>query len=194
MISGLGGTTKRLIPIVLGACLAACSEPVPQLTPPSAQPSTAPLLKADGLEEGTIEAFGLKLPARSTVKRSTHTTMVVEVPANTQRTLDYLTARLAKHEVETDPHKTVLEGVELAQAPGKKFRIVVKSTSMTTEVTVRREPDPQPASSAISIDEAFANDPRATPEAIASIKAAHPNAIPLRVVNTAAPELTPPAP
>ena len=118
MISGLGGTTKRLIPIVLGACLAACSEPVPQLTPPSAQPSTAPLLKADGLEEGTIEAFGLKLPARSTVKRSTHTTMVVEVPANTQRTLDYLTARLAKHEVETDPHKTVLEGVELAQAPG----------------------------------------------------------------------------
>ena len=177
--------------IVLGACLAACSEPVPQLAPPSAPPSSAPLPKADGLEEGTIEAFGLKLPARSTVKRSTPSTMVVEVPANTERTLDYLKARLAKHEEQTDPRKTVLEGVELAQAPGAKFRIVVKQTSMTTEVTIRREPDAQAASSGLTIEEATAGDPRATPEAISSFKAAHPDAIPLRISTSDSPRIPP---
>ncbi len=159
--------------------LFACSETVPQLAPASAQPSTQLQLKADGLEEGTLDAFGLKMPARTAVKRATPSTMVMEVPANSQRTLEYIKARLLNPEGEAAPRKTVFEEVEFAAVPGKKFRVVVKPTSMTTEVTIRREPETQPAGSALSLDESLANDPRATPEAVASFKAANPDAVPV---------------
>jgi hypothetical protein len=162
----------------LGVSLLACSEPVPQLAPASAQPSSAPVLRPDGLEEGTLDAFGLKMPARTAVKRATPSTMVMEVPANSQRTLEYIRARLLNPDGQADQKKTVFEEVEFAAAPGKKFRVVVKPTSMTTEVTIRREPEAQPAGSAPSVDESLANDPRATPEAVASFKAANPDAVP----------------
>jgi hypothetical protein len=168
-----------LIVTSLGVGLLACSEPVPQLAPTSAPASAQPQLKADGLEEGTLDAFGLKMPARTAVKRATPSTLVMEVPANSQRTLEYIKARLLNPEGQADPRKTVFEEIEFAAVPGKKFRVVIKPTSMTTEVTVRREPDTQTVGTAVTLDESLANDPRATPEAIASFKAANPDAIPV---------------
>ncbi len=166
----------QLIVTAFGVSLLACSESVPQLAPASAPGSVGVQLNADGLEEGPLDAFGLKLPARSTVKRSTPSTVVVEVPANSKRTLEYLKARLTSPGGESDAKKTVFEQAEFTAAPGKKFRVVVKPTSMTTEVTVRREPEPQPAATAVSIDEA-SKDPRLSPDVIASVKAADPKAM-----------------
>lgn len=133
-----------------------CSDPVPQLPPPipSARPSSAnPVAQADELEEGTVEAFGVKMPARSALLESTPFTQIVDVPADVPRTLKYLKARFSKFSENPSAGMIILTGVQTAANPQRTLRIVVKATTMTTQVTLRVEPGPVP-SGAVAADSA----------------------------------------
>jgi hypothetical protein len=112
------------------AWLLGCSDPAQEPPRPTA-PRSAAQVAPDALQEGRIEAFGLRLPEGSAIKRRTPSTITVEVPAELEKTVAYVRERTAG----TERRKGKRVFIEDAgSAP--KLRVVLRATTMTTEVSV----------------------------------------------------------
>ncbi len=111
-----------------------CSDPPPEQPAPTA-PRSATQLAPDALMEGRIDAFGLRLPEGSAVKRRTPGTLTVEVPASLDKTLDYVRAR-TKGTEQRKGKRVFIENATMLEGSSTKLRIVLRASSVATEVTV----------------------------------------------------------
>jgi hypothetical protein len=112
-----------------------CSDPAPLPPAPTAPRSTL-LVDPDALAEGPLEAFGLRFPEGSAIKRETPSTMSVEVPAPLEKTLDYLRERTLG--TERTEGSRVFVDAGTVRASSARVRIVVRATSTSTEVTIKK--------------------------------------------------------
>jgi hypothetical protein len=114
--------------------LVGCSDPAPE-PPPAPAPRSAAQLAPDALLEGRIEAFGLRLPAGSILKRRTPTTLTAEVPARLEATLDYVRVRTKATERKKGK-RVFFDDATLVDGPSTKVRIVLRESTVATELTV----------------------------------------------------------
>ena len=120
----------------------ACSERVPELPQPS-KATTPPSVAPDDLTEGRMVAFGLRLPLGASVKRKTPSSSSFEVPASYWATTKYVEGRLALDGSEKAPRKASFTGK--ASEDGPRIQVVVRATSLITELIVRVDPLPESA-------------------------------------------------
>jgi len=120
----------------------ACSERVPELPQPS-KTTTPPSVSPDDLTEGRMVAFGLRLPLGASVKRKTPSSSSFEVPASYWATTKYVEGRLALDGSEKAPRKASFTGK--ASEDGPRIQVVVRATSLITELIVRVDPLPESA-------------------------------------------------
>ena len=125
-----GGRTLALLLLVVGT---GCKDPVPDL-PPASSPAKTRAALAEELPEGKLEAFGIQLPARSSVKTRTPSSMTVDVPTDVDMTVSYLKERLATFTTEKRKGQVVFLDAVPKSAPDRRLRITLKGTSLTTEV------------------------------------------------------------
>ncbi len=122
----------------------ACGEPVPGLPlAPSASSTRAAL--TDDLLEGSVNAYGIPMPAQSSVKRQTRNSMTVDVPTDLKTTEAYLSARLAGYSTERRKGQVTFLDASPAADGTRRLEITLRATSLTTEVTfVARAPAGRP--------------------------------------------------
>lgn len=119
-----------------------CGDEAPEPPPPPPPPPRA-ALAPDSLLEGNIDAFGLKMPAGTTRRRSAPGSMTFSVAAPFERVTEYLEARLGRPTVERKESKVTFSGGHLLGVEPKTFVYVsVKRASFASEVLVRLEDDP----------------------------------------------------
>jgi hypothetical protein len=144
--------------VALGVLVLGCSDRPAEPAPPSA--STPRIVVSPGaLAEGRIEAFGLQLPASSSLKKRSPSSVSVEVASSFDETLAYLRERVEIGAERRVKKRLFLEDVALRGRPeGPRLRIALRALSSTTEVVVSveasptdepLEDDPTPATSAI---------------------------------------------
>ena len=123
--------------------LLACSDPVPAL-PGASSSSARVMVSPDDLTEGPVKAFGLAMPLGASPQRKTPTTQSFEVPANTEKTVTFLSSRLTVDRVQTTSDKTTFEGARPKASPSNRVSVVVKPLSVNSEVIVRLQPERTP--------------------------------------------------
>jgi hypothetical protein len=132
--------------LVLTVFLPACRDEPPRPIAPaavSAAPAPPDQLRPGELAEGTIEAFGLKLPRVMKVdtRFPDATFASAEVPA--KNVVDYVRERVIADRVATEPTKTVFEGATTKVNPTHKLRIeVITHNASHTRLVVRDETRP----------------------------------------------------
>ena len=134
---------RPLRSLLLTLGMLACSDPVPALPGPSSG-SARVAVSADDLTEGPVKAFGLAMPLGATPRRKTPTTQSFEVPANTEKTVAFLSSRLTIDRLQTSPDKTTFEGARPKASPSNRVSVVVKPLSVNSEVIVRLHPERTP--------------------------------------------------
>jgi hypothetical protein len=125
--------------VVLALCVIGCADPPPEPPRPSASaPRT--LLSPDALPEGPIDAFGLSLPAGSTLKRKTPSSITVAVHASLDETLAYVRDRATVGSERRVKKRLFLDDVALKTKPdGPRLRIALRALSSNTELVVSVE-------------------------------------------------------
>jgi hypothetical protein len=125
----------------LGHCRDVPSEPGRAPTPPRARATLA----AGSLDEGSIEAFGLKMPAGTTVRRRTPGSVSFSVPAPFEKVTDFMRTKLLEAKVDHRAKKVTFTNARVAGVePATRVYVSVKRASLTSDVLVRLEPGPQP--------------------------------------------------
>jgi hypothetical protein len=144
-----GTTSARLLEVARAALLVGASaaflhcrdvprEPAPSATTPRARA----VLDPGSLEEGRIDAFGLKMPAGTTVRRRTPSSVTFSVPAPFERVTDFVRAKLRDATVDQQAKKVTFTGAYLVGVqPATRVYVSVKRASLTSEVLVRLEPE-----------------------------------------------------
>jgi hypothetical protein len=122
------------------ALFPACSEPVPELPQPTKVATTSTVSPND-LAEGRLVAFGLRLPAGASVKRKTPSSSSFEIPAEYWATVKYVEGRLTLDSREKAARKASFTGTTAKESP--RIHVVVRATSLATELTVRVDPLPE---------------------------------------------------
>ena len=134
--------TLLLMAILLPACR---EKPKQEAAPaPSVAPPAAPdQLRPGELAEGTLDAFGLKLPRIMTVETRFPDAVFATGEAAHKDLVGYVRERVVAENVNTLPTKTVFENVTLKNAPSKKLRIeVIATTAGRAKLVVRDETRP----------------------------------------------------
>lgn len=131
-------TLPSLLAAVALAAAAGCGDTAPE---PPAGASVAPkrpdAVDPSGLLEGPLDAFGLRLPLRSTIARRTADTVVVEVPFAFEPVSNYLRARLQTDQVDIGPKQTIFNEARLVNGESKRtFHVILVRTAQTARLTV----------------------------------------------------------
>lgn len=132
--------------LLLVALLPACRDKPKEAPPPA--PSVAPppppdQLRPGELAEGTIDAFGLKIPRIMRVDTRFPDALFSSGEAPHKDVVGYVRERVVAEKVETLPTKTVFEGVTLKSSPGKKLRIeVIAASAQKSKLIIRDETRP----------------------------------------------------
>lgn len=132
--------------LLMAMLLPACREkPKQEAAPaPSVAPPPAPdQLRPGELAEGTLDAFGLKLPRIMTVETRFPDAVFATGEAAHKDLVGYVRERVVAENVNTLPTKTVFENVTLKNSPSKKLRIeVIATTAGRAKLVVRDETRP----------------------------------------------------
>jgi hypothetical protein len=101
------------------------------------------VISPDAIPEGTIDAFGLALPARSSLKKRSPISVSVEVPASLDATVSYLRERVVIGEERRVKKRLFLEDVALRARPdAPRLRIALRALTASTEVVVSIDASP----------------------------------------------------
>jgi len=143
--------------LLIAAFLPACRDKPKELPPPPPPPEVAApppdQLRPGELAEGTLDAFGLKLPRVMKIDTTFPDATFASGEATHKDVVGYVRERVVAEKVETLPTKTVFEGVTLKSSPGKKLRIeVIASGSGKSKLVIRDETRP-PAKPGLSEEE-----------------------------------------
>jgi hypothetical protein len=111
---------------------------------PTAASSAAPIARPDQLApgelaEGTIDAFGLKLPRAMTVSAQFPDAFFAQGSLRAEDVAAYVKTRVVAERVETEARKTVFHGAtaKSAPAPARVLAIEVLTRDDHTEIVVR---------------------------------------------------------
>lgn len=137
---------RAALGLLLIMLMPACrDEPKPTAAPaPSAAPAPPPdQLRPGELAEGTLEAFGLKLPRIMKVDTQFPDAVFASGEATHKDVVAYIRERVLAEKVETIQTKTVFEGATLKTAPTKKLRIeVIAQARGVVKMVIRDETRP----------------------------------------------------
>lgn len=114
---------------------AGCRDPVPDLPPARTSSARATDVHATSLPEGTIDAFGITLPAKSSVKSRTANSLKADVPTEVTQTTAYLKEYLSSFKSETRKKQVYLTEAVPKAAPQNRLEITLRPTALTTEVS-----------------------------------------------------------
>lgn len=116
----------------------------PAPTPaPSAAPPPPDQLAPGELAEGTIDAFGLKLPRIMKEDTRFPDAVFASGEATHKDVVNYVRDRVLAEKVETLQTKTTFEGVTLKSSPAKKMRIeVIVMPRSVVKLVIRDETRP----------------------------------------------------
>ena len=132
--------------LLVAALLPACRDEPKQKPPPPPPPVEAPApdqLRPGELAEGTLDAFGLKLPRVYQIDTTFPDAIFASGEAPHKDVVGYVRERVVAERVEALPTKTVFEGVTLKLSPGKKLRIeVIASGNGKSRLVIRDETRP----------------------------------------------------
>jgi len=132
--------------LLLALLMPACrDEPKPTAAPaPSVAPAPPPdQLRPGELAEGTLEAFGLKLPRIMNVDTRFPDAVFASGEAAHKDVVGYVRERVLAEKVETIETKTIFEGATLKTAPTKKLRIeVIAQARGLVKLVIRDETRP----------------------------------------------------
>lgn len=121
-----------------------CSDPVPELPPPGPSSTSRARLAAE-LPEGTVEVFGIRMPAKSSIKRETPQSVTLDLPTDVEKSAAYLKEQLVTFKTENRKTQVIFTEAVTKSTPPRRVRITLRSTSMSTEAIVRLVPDPNAA-------------------------------------------------
>jgi hypothetical protein len=142
--------------LLLVALLPACREKPKQhvTAASSAAPLTAPDQLAPGeLAEGTIDAFGFKLPRIMNVDTQFPDAIFASGEASHKDVVGYVHDRVLAERVDTLQNKTVFEGATMKSAPSKKLRIEVIAVRVGLSKLVIRDETRPPAKPGLTEEE-----------------------------------------
>ena len=133
--------------LLLVALLPACREEPKRSAPPvvSAPPPLPDQLRPGELAEGTIEAFGVKLPRVMSVEARFPDAVFAAADVPAKHVVDYVRERVIAERVTTLPTKTVFEGASAKASPTLKLRIEVIAQNATRSTLVVRDQTRPPA-------------------------------------------------
>lgn len=120
-------------------------EPKPTAAPaPSVAPQAPPdQLRPGELAEGTLDAFGLKLPRIMSVDTRFPDAVFASGQASHKDVVGYIRERVLAEKVETIQTKTIFENATLKTAPTKKMRIeVIAQAHGVVKLVIRDETRP----------------------------------------------------
>lgn len=96
-------------------------------------------VEPDALVEGSIEAFGVKMPKDSVVQEETPSRISVVVPYSIERVATYFRERLSADSVDVGPRRTIFENARLkGVAGGVPANVSVNRNGTSTLVHVSR--------------------------------------------------------
>ncbi|NUP09354.1 MAG: hypothetical protein HOW73_25150 [Polyangiaceae bacterium] len=130
----------RLVGALCLAVFAGCDGPAEPA--PSSAPMLAPtdLVDDESLAEGTIDAFGMKLPFGTSITTQTPDSIAADVPFPADSVVSYVRARVDAAQVETSAEATVFR-VATVKASGSlaRFLVVVKRDGPMTKLSIVRD-------------------------------------------------------
>ncbi len=149
-------STCLIVATLLAASVPACRDK-PKQTVTSA-PSAAPVAPADQLipgelAEGTIDAFGLKLPRIMKLDTRFPDATFASGEASHKDVVNYIRSRVVAAKVETLQTKTMFEGVTLKAAPENKLHIEVIAVGADRSKIVVRDETRPPAKPGLTEEE-----------------------------------------
>ncbi|MBK9266312.1 MAG: hypothetical protein IPM54_41815 [Polyangiaceae bacterium] len=134
------------ISLFLAVLLPACREEPKQRPAPPVAPAPPPppdQLRPGELAEGTVDAFGIKLPRVMNVDTRFPDAVFASADVPAKNVVNYVRERVIAERVTTLPTKTVFEGATSKAAPTHKLRIeVIAHGSTRTNLVVRDETRP----------------------------------------------------
>lgn len=114
---------------------------------PSARPSArAPdAVDPSGLIEGPQTAFGLKLPLRSHIARSSSNSITVELPFTLESVSTYLRSRLTSKLVDVGPRSTVFQEASVTGSDDQRglLNVTVARRGVATVITFLKRAPPR---------------------------------------------------
>lgn len=142
--------------LLLVALLPACQDkpkqapaPAPSVAPPPAPDQ----LRPGELAEGTIDAFGVKIPRIMHVDTRFSDALFASGDASHKDVVAYVRERVVAEKVETLQTKTVFEGVTVKASPEKKLRIEVIAVGVGRSKLVIRDETRPPAKPGLTEEE-----------------------------------------
>ncbi len=125
--------------LLLSACRGGDERRTPSAAPSAKAVPPADQLKPGELAEGTINAFGLKLPRTMALSAQFPDAFFARGSLRAEDVTAYVKERLVAERVEASPLKTVFHGatVKSAPPPARVLRIEVLARGDHTEIVVR---------------------------------------------------------
>lgn len=142
--------------LLVAAFLSGCRDKPKQTPAPIASVAPAPppdQLRPGELAEGTMDAFGLKLPRIMQVDTRFADAVFAIGEASHKDVVGYVRERVVAEKVDTLQTKTVLEGATLKSSPGKKLRIEVIAIAAGRSKLVIRDETRPPAKPGLTEEE-----------------------------------------
>lgn len=131
-----------LLCVLLGPACRDKQPPAPAPAPSIAPPPPDQLAPGE-LAEGTLDAFGLKLPRIMKVDTRFPDAVFASGEASHKDVVSYIRERVVSEKVETLQTKTTFEGATLKSAPTKKMRIeVIVHARGVVKLVIRDETRP----------------------------------------------------
>lgn len=126
--------------------MAGCSDAAEPPLPSARASVRAPdAVDPSGLIEGPQSAFGLKLPLRSHIARSSSNSIAVELPFSLEEVSTYLRARLSSKSVDVGPRATVFQEANVMGDAEQRglLNVTVSRKGVATVVTFLRRAPPR---------------------------------------------------
>lgn len=128
----------------VAGCGDAAEPPLPSARASARAPDA---VDPSGLIEGPQSAFGLKLPLRSRIARTSSNSIAVELPFPLEDVSTYLRARLTSKSVDVGPRATVFQEASVMgdAEQGGLLNVTVSRKGVATMVTFLRRSPPREA-------------------------------------------------
>jgi len=125
--------------VLCAACRGGDERRAPSAAPSAATPERPDQLAPGELAEGTVDAFGLKLPRAMTISAQFPDAFFARGSLRAEDVATYVKARVVSERVESAAQKTIFHGAtaKSAPAPARVLRIEVLTRDDHTELVVR---------------------------------------------------------